>query len=678
MKENILINIENWQTPYQTIPFSKIKEECYADAFKFFIEKSNLEIEQIAENIEKPTFENTIEALAYSGRELERVASLFFNINSAETTENIQKIAQEVSPLLSEFSSKIFQNEKLFERIRIVKNEFSDSLLSKEQETLLEKTYTDFVRNGALLSEDKKKELEKINIEISLLNLQFGQNVLSATNQYVKHIESKEKLRGVPDRILEQYRQEALDRGLEGYVITLHYPNYIPAMTYISDRKLREELFVASGSRAFNDEFDNQEIIQKIIKLRFQKAQILGYKNYADYVLQERMVGSSSRVFGFLEELLEFSLPFALEEKKHLENLAKKDGIDQLQNYDHAYYAEKWRKEKLNLEEEELRPYFELSKVQGAVFDLAGRLFDLDFQPLDEVEKYHQEVQTYLVCDKKSGERKAILYVDYFPRKGKRAGAWMTSFSPQYQKNDKDFRPEISVVCNFSKPNQNTPSLLSFQEVTTLFHEFGHAIHGILASTKYPNLSGTSVKWDFVELPSQFLENYCYEPEFLNSFAKHYQTGEALSQEKIQKITELRTFMQGYQMLRQLGFGFLDMNYHIYQGGEVDLKAIEKSSLLKTSGVIYPLIDEVLQSCSFSHIFEGGYASGYYSYKWAEVLEADAFEYFKENGIFNQEIAQKYKILLSKGGAEDPRELYFQFRGSEPKVKNLLKRTFSV
>ena len=664
---------QKFNTKYETAPFQEIKEENYLPAFQELITQSEKEIDTIANNPAEATFENTIEALAYSGEQLDRVSSIFFNLNSAETNDEIQKIAQEVSPILTEFSSKISQNEKLFQRIKKVFDEKENLDLNEEQKTLLNETYKGFVRNGALLNEENKKKLEKIDVELSVKSLNFGQNVLAATNAYFKHITNKEDLAGIPEPILAQYAEEAKERGLEGYAITLQYPRYIPAMTYADNRNLRQELALANGKKAFDGgEFDNQNLIKEIINLRQQKAELLGYKNFAEYVLEERMAESPKKVFDFLNQLLTAATPYAEKEIAQLKELAKADGIDKMEAYDHAYYAEKLRKQKFDLNDEELKPFFPLEKVQDAVFDLAGKLFNLDFKEVTDIQKYHSEVRVYEVFENNS--LKAVLYVDYFPRKGKRAGAWMTSFKNQWKKDSTDSRPHISVVCNFSKPTADTPSLLTFQEVTTLFHEFGHALHGILADTQYPNLSGTSVKWDFVELPSQFLENYCYEPEFLKTFAKHYQTGEVLSDEKIKKINESKNFMEGYQTLRQLGFGLLDMAYHTQPETVQDIKTFETKQTEKCS--LYPVNAETAISPSFSHIFQGGYSAGYYSYKWAEVLDADAFQYFKENGIFNSEIARKYKTLLSLGGTQAPMELYKAFRGSEPKVESLLKRAF--
>lgn len=687
--------LEPFNTKYTSSPFSDIKEEHYLPAFQELVKISEKEIDEITNNSEEPTFENTIEAMAYSGEQLDRVSSIFFNLNSAETNDEIQKIAQEVSPLLTEFSSKISQNEKLFERIKNVYDQKDRLSLNEEQQTLLNETYKGFVRSGALLNKEDKKKLEKINMDLSIKSLQFGKNALASTNAYFKHITSKDELKGIPEAVLQQYEEDAKEKGLEGYVITLQYPSYLPAMTYAKNRELRKELALANGKKSFDGgEFDNQNLIKEIVKLRQEKAELLGYKNYADFVLEERMAQSPAKVFEFLNELLEKATPYAQKEIEELKTLAKADGIEDIQSYDHAFYAEKLRKQKFDLNDEELKPYFQLEKVQEAVFGLAGKLFGLEFKEIKDVQKYHQDVKTYEVLEVRSrksetfdelqssdfqhptSDYKALLYTDYHPRKGKRAGAWMTSYKNQYKQNRENSRPHISVVCNFTKPTKDKPSLLTFQEVTTLFHEFGHALHGILADTQYPNLSGTSVKWDFVELPSQFLENFCYEPEFLKTFAKHYQTGEILPDEKIEKLSQSKSFMEGYQTLRQVGLGLLDMAFHS-EAGALERLSVKEFELEKTSATsLYPSNPETATAPSFSHIFQGGYSAGYYSYKWAEVLDADAFQYFKENGIFNSEIASKYKILLSSGGTKDPMELYKNFRGSEPKVESLLKRAF--
>lgn len=672
---------EKFTTKYNSAPFNQIKNEDYLPAFKELIHSSEEEINAIVNNPNEPDFENTIEALAFSGEQLDRASSIFFNLNSAETSDELQQIAQEVSPVLTEYSSKISQNKALFQKIKKVYYQKDSYNLNEEQQMLLNETYKGFVRSGALLNEEDKEKLQKINMDLSLKSLQFGQNVLASTNNYFKHITNKADLAGIPEAILEQFGEEAKERNLDGWVITLQYPSYIPFMTYAENRELRKEIALANGKKSFqNDEFDNQKLIVDILKLKQEKAALLGFKNYADYVLEERMAKSPTKVLDFLNELLTKAKPFADKEIEELKSLAKNDGIEEMQSYDHAFYAEKLRKAKYDLNDEELKPYFPLDQVQEAVFGLSHKLFGLSFEEQKDIPKYHDDVKVYEVFEdeKNSGEKtfKALLYVDYFPRKGKRAGAWMTSYKNQYQKDGENSRPHISIVCNFSKPTKDTPSLLTFQEVTTLFHEFGHALHGMLANTQYPNLSGTSVKWDFVELPSQFLENFCYEPEFLKTFAKHYKTGEVLPDEKIEKISQSKNFMEGYQTLRQIGFGLLDMNYHT-KVEELENKTIKQFEDYYTKQTqLYPVNPETAMSPSFSHIFQGGYSAGYYSYKWAEVLDADAFGYFKETGIFNPETAAKFKVLLSSGGTKDPMDLYKNFRGSEPKVESLLKRAF--
>lgn len=668
---NILL--EKFNTPFHTPPFEQIKNENYLPAFRQLLLQNDKEIESISENPEIPNFHNTIEALAYSGERLDLVSSIFFNLNSAETSEEIQQIAQEVSPLLTEHASKIFQNQNLFNRIKSVYEKKDKLTLDEEQQMLLEETYKSFVRSGALLNEQEKNQLKSMNIELSIKSLKFGQNALAATNSYCKQITNKTDLAGIPETVMLQYANEAKERGLEGWVITLQYPSYIPLMTYAENRKLREELYLANGRKSFDgSDFDNQILIKEIVKLRQQIAQLLGYKNYAEYVLEERMAKTPERVLDFLNELLIKARPYAEKEFQELQSIGNTFGIDKIQAYDHAFLAEKLRKEKFDLNDEELKPYFPLEQVQGAVFGLAGKLFDLSFVERHDLQKYHPEVKTYEVME--NGIYKAVLYVDYFPRKGKRAGAWMTSYKNQYKKEGENSRPHISIVCNFNRPSQDTPSLLSFQEVTTLFHEFGHALHGILADTVYPGLSGTSVKWDFVELPSQFFENFCYEPEFLKTFAKHYKTGEVLSDEKMKKLERSKNFMEGYQTMRQLGFALLDMAYHTDTQPIKDVKTFEDTEFEKTK--LYPLHPKTAMSPTFSHIFQGGYAAGYYSYKWAEVLDADAFAYFKETTIFNPETAAKYKILLSSGGTVAPMKLFVNFRGREPKIDALLKRAF--
>ncbi|WP_339757498.1 M3 family metallopeptidase, partial [uncultured Winogradskyella sp.] len=664
-----------FETQYNTAPFSKIKTEDFLPAFKTAISKAKSEIDIIANNKELPTFENTIEALDYSGVELDRVSSIFFNLNSAETNDYLQKIAQKVSPLLSEFSNDITLNEDLFKRVKVVYDSKSNLNLTTEQETLLDKKYKGFSRNGANLAENKKEQLRVIDKDLSQLKLEFGEHILAETNKFEMFLTNASDLAGLPEGAKEAAKQLAESKGKEGWLITLDYPSYIPFMTYADNRALREQLSKAFGSKGFNnDELDNQEVVLKIAKRRFERAQLLGYKSHAHFVLEERMAETPKKVNTFLNELLEKAKPAAECEFKKLENFAKNlDNIDQLQKWDSSYYSEKLKQKLFSLDDEQLKPYFKLENVINGAFIVAEKLFDLQFEEIDTIDKYHEDVLTYKVNDNE-GNLVSIFYADFFPRAGKRNGAWMTSFKPQMIKLGVNERPHVSIVCNFTKPTKSKPSLLTFNEVTTLFHEFGHALHGMLANTNYPSLSGTSVYWDFVELPSQILENWCYEEETLKLFATHYETGDIIPMELIEKIKASSTFQEGMQTLRQLSFGLLDMSWHGVNPSKISsVKSYEIEAFGDTS--LYPDVSENCMSTSFAHIFQGGYSSGYYSYKWAEVLDADAFEYFKEKGVFNKVVADKFKTnVLSQGGTENPMTLYKKFRGQEPKPEALLKR----
>ena len=664
-----------FDTLYQTAPFSKIKNEDYLPAFLEAIKEAKAEIDAIATNPDAPTFENTIEALDFSGEQLDRISSIFFNLNSAETNDTIQKIAQEVSPLLSEFSNDITLNEGLFKRVKAVYENKDHLNLNTEQKTLLDKKYKGFSRNGANLPEDKKSRLREIDKKLSQLKLQFGENVLAETNAYELHITNEEDLSGLPEGAKEAAQQLAESKQKEGWLITLDYPSYIPFMTYADNRKLRKQLAIASGAKAFKgNEFDNQEHVLQIAKLRHERANLLGYKTHAHFVLEERMAKTPENVEQFLNELLKKAKPAAEKEFENLTAFAKDiDGIETLQKWDGSYYAEKLKQKLFSLDDEQLKPYFKLEHVIDGAFTIAERLYDLKFEEIDTIDKYHQDVLTYKVTDTK-GDLVSIFYADFFPRSGKRNGAWMTVYKPQYIKNGENSRPHISIVCNFTKPTKSKPSLLTFNEVTTLFHEFGHALHGMLANTTYPSLSGTSVFWDFVELPSQVLENWCYEKEALELFATHYETGEVIPMELIEKIKASATFHEGMQTLRQISFGLLDMSWHGQDPDSISsVKQHENKAFENTK--LYPDVAENCMSTSFSHIFQGGYSSGYYSYKWAEVLDADAFEYFLEQGVFNKDVAKKFKDnVLSQGGIEDPMTLYKRFRGKEPRPDALLKR----
>ncbi|TDE00172.1 M3 family metallopeptidase [Flavobacterium sandaracinum] len=664
-----------FNTKYNTAPFSKIKNEDFLPAFQKGIELAKAEIDAIIRNPIQPTFENTIEALDFSGAILDRISSIFFNLNSAETNDEIQKIAQEVSPLLSEFGNDIRLNPDLFARVKTVYDQREKLNLTAEQTTLLDKKYKGFSRNGANLPEDKKNQLREIDKELSKLSLQFGENVLAETQAYQLHITDASDLAGLPEGTIEAARSLAKSQEKEGWIFTLDYPSYVPFVTYADNRELRKKMVIAFGAKGFqNNEFDNQEIVLKIAKLRFDRAQVLGYASHAHFVLEERMSESPEKVKKFSNDLLEKAKPAALKEFAQLSAFAKElDGITLLEKWDGAYYSEKLKQQLFHLDDEILKPYFQLEKVLEGAFAVAQKLYGITFEETFEVDKYHEEVKTYIVKDEED-QLVAIFYADFFPRKGKRNGAWMTSFKSQYIKKEINERPHISIVCNFTKPTETKPSLLTFNEVTTLFHEFGHALHGMLANTTYSSLSGTSVYWDFVELPSQILENWCYEPEALALFAYHYETGEMIPMELVHKIKESASFQEGIATMRQLSFGLLDMGWHAQDPSEIkDIKAFENEQFAATQ--LYPDVKENAMSTSFSHIFQGGYSSGYYSYKWAEVLDADAFEYFQEKGIFDKEVATKFKEnVLSKGGTEHPMILYKRFRGQEPRPEALLKR----
>ncbi|ALJ04803.1 peptidase M3 [Pseudalgibacter alginicilyticus] len=674
MSQNILTS--PFDTNFNTAPFSKIANEDYLPAFKACIKQAKAEIDAIVNNPDAPNFENTIEALDFSGEQLDRISSIFFNLNSAETNDSIQKIAQEISPLLSEFSNDITLNEGLFKRVKAVYDSRNELNLSTEQTTLLDKKYKSFSRNGANLPEDKKQKLRDIDKKLSQLKLKFGENVLAETNKFEMLITDKNDLSGLPEGAIEAAKQLAESKDKNGWLFTLDYPSYIPFVTYADNRELRKKITLAAGKKGFNnDDLDNQNIVLDIVKLRHARAHLLGYKTHAHFVLEERMAKTPETVLNFSNELLEKAKPAAQAEFENLEKFAKAlDNIDRLEKWDGAYYSEKLKQKLFSLDDEKLKPYFKLENVINGAFTIAKKLFDLEFEEIDSIDKYHEDVLTYKVTNTK-GDFIAIFYADFFPRPGKRNGAWMTVYKPQFIKAGENSRPHISNVCNFTKPTKTKPSLLTFNEVTTLFHEFGHGLHGMLANTTYPSLSGTNVFWDFVELPSQVMENWCYEKEALKLFATHFETGELIPMDLIEKIKESATFHQGMQTLRQLSFGLLDMSWHANEKPETitNVKAYETKAFKNTT--LYPEVAENCMSTAFSHIFQGGYSSGYYSYKWAEVLDADAFEYFQEKGIFNKEVALKFKDhVLSQGGTENPMTLYKRFRGQEPQPEALLKR----
>jgi peptidyl-dipeptidase Dcp len=665
---------EKFNTPFTAAPFSQIQLEDYVPAFEQTIAQARAEVDAIVNNPEAPTFENTLEALEFSGQALDRLSSIFFNLNSAETNDTLQQIAQEVSPKLTAFGNDIALNETLFQRVKAVYDQRDSLSLSPEQLMLLEKKYKGFSRNGALLADDQKNRLREIDTDLAQLKLTFGENVLAETNSYFKHVTNSEDLAGLPEGAKEAAAALAQSKGLEGWVFTLDFPSYMPLITYADNRELRKEIAIAFGKKAFQDNsHNNTEILKKIVALRHERAQLLGYASHAHFVLEERMAQNPETVKTFLNDLLAKAKPAAQREFAQLSAFAKdKDGLDHLEKWDGAYYSEKLKQELFDLDDELLKPYFQLEKVLQGAFTVAEKLFGLTFHEIDTIDKYHPDVQTYEVRGE-ANELVALFYADFFPRAGKRPGAWMTSFKSQYIQNGVNDRPHVSIVCNFTPPTPSKPSLLTFNEVTTLFHEFGHALHGMLANTTYPSLSGTSVYWDFVELPSQVMENWCYEPEALALFAHHYETGEVIPQTYVDKIKESASFLEGMATVRQLSFGLLDIAYHAQIPVIDDVKAFEVEAMRETA--LYPDVLDNCMSPSFSHIFQGGYSSGYYSYKWAEVLDADAFAYFQEKGIFNKEVATQFKDnVLSKGGTALPMELYKKFRGQEPKPEALLKR----
>lgn len=667
--------LSNFTIPFDAAPFDKIKLEHYKPAFDESIAIARKEIEAIAENEEIPSFSNTIEALERSGKKLDRVSSIFFNLNHAHTSDEMQALAREFSPLLTEFSNDIIMNEKLFARIKIVFDQKKALNLTVEEEKLLSDRYKAFVRSGANLEKEKKDQIREISKELSKLTLQFGENVLAATNNFELHLMQIEDLAGIPEGIMEAAAAVAKEKGKEGWVFTLQYPSYVPFMQYAENRELREKMYNAYTSRCFKDSFDNQKILKRIVELRLTKVKLFGYETYADFVLEERMAKTSKQVEDFLNELLEASMPKAKEEFDELQNYAKNLGADfELQRWDWAYYAEKLKTEKFDINDEITRPYFELEKVKKGIFSLANKLYGIIFKLNSSIPKYHDEVDVYEVLDE-NGEFLSLLYTDFHPRSSKQGGAWMTSFVDQYKEKGKDHRPHISIVCNFTRPTETKPSLLTFNEVTTFLHEFGHALHGMLSKCNYSSLSGTNVYRDFVELPSQFMENFATQREWLDEVAEHYKTKERIPSELIQKIIDSENFLSGYSFVRQISFGLNDMAWHSVSEPILEsVESFEEKAMSSTE--LFPKNEGSCMSTSFSHIFAGGYAAGYYGYKWAEVLDADAFDAFKTNGIYNQEIAKSFKEnILEKGGSDHPMTLYLKFRGKEPSIDPLLIRS---
>ena len=663
-----------FNTPHGTIPFSKIKIEHFMPAFEKAIAEHRVEIDAIGNNSTAPTYENTIVALERSGKMLSRVSQTFFNLLHAETNDELQELAQQISPILTEHSNSISLNEKLFERIKTVYRQKSELDLTPEQRTLLKKNYDDFARRGANLSDTDKEVYRELSRDLGLLSLQYSQNTLRATNAFSKHITDKKLLAGLPDFVLEMLAEEAKKAGKDdGYLISLRATSYVPVMRYADNRELRRELFMAQNTRCLSGEFDNRQIVKNIVNKRLQMANLLGYNTFSDFALENRMAENMQNVYNLLDQLLEAFRPVAMRELTDLQNYADRNGANfQLQLWDWTYYSERLKAEKFNLNDEMLKPYFELEKSKQAVFDLTTRLFGITYKRNDKIQVYHHEVDAYEVFDE-NGIFLAVLYTDFHPRENKQSGAWMSSFKEQWRdENGKNSRPHITIVMNFTRPTATIPALLTFDEFVTFLHEFGHAVHGILADGNYASLTGTNVFRDFVELPSHLLERWSREKEFLDGFAAHYETDEKMSPELMQKIRDAQNFNIGYLTLRQLGFSYLDMAWHTLQQ-PFDGNVVEFEQTTMKNALVLPVVPETAMSPTFSHIFDGGYAAGYYSYKWAEVLVADAFSEFQKNGIFDQKTAHSFKEnILMRGGSEHPMTLYKRFRGQEPTIDALL------
>ena len=667
--------LTDYPTLHGTVPFHLIKTEHFEPALRQGMEKHNEEIAAIVNQPAAPDFANTIVALEKSGGLLNRVSTVFGNLLSAETSDEMQAIAEKMMPLLSEHSNNITLNEKLFARIKTVYETTDKEALSQEDRMLLQTTYDGFIRSGANLTPEQKERFRQISSEMSVLTLRFSQNNLKETNAYELPL-AADQLDGLPESALNAYAQTAREKGKEGHIVTLQAPSFVPFMKYSRHRELRRQLYMAYNTQCTHDnEYNNQEIVQKLVNLRLERAQLLGFQTVADYVLTQRMAENSENVYRLLNQLLDAYAPTAHQEVQEVQALAKElEGEDfELLPWDWAFYSEKLKEKKFNLNEESLRPYFELNRVIEGVFGLATRLYGITFQANPDIPVYHPEVTAYEVFDK-DGSFLAVLYADFHPRASKRSGAWMTSYKEQWKDENGNSRPHVSVTMNFTKPSADQPALLTFGEVNTFLHEFGHALHGMFADTTYQSLSGTNVYWDFVELPSQFMENFAIEKDFLNTFAQHYETGENIPEELIQRIVDASNFNVAYACLRQLSFGLLDMAWYTRtKPFDGDIQAYEKQAWKKAQ--ILPTVEGTCMTVQFSHIMAGGYAAGYYSYKWAEVLDADAFSLFKEKGIFHPDIANSFREnVLSKGGTEHPMTLYKRFRGQEPGIDALLKR----
>ena len=662
------------QTPFGSLAFDAIEPAHFMPAAEHWMDVARERISAITENTDTPSFGNTLVPLEFASKELGVVSSCFFNLNSAETNEDIQTIARELSPKLTLFNNETLLNEALFVRIKAVWENREQEQLDAESARLLKETYEGFVRNGALLEGEKRESLKSISEKLSKLSLSFGENVLKETQAFELHVADAEELAGLPEATIASAASLAEEKGKQGYVFGLDMPTYISIMKYADNVALREKMYRAYGTRAAKDnEYNNEENIQELVNTRLAKAQLLGFDSHAALTLSKRMAKTPQTVLSFLDDLKALAKPAAEKDLKAVQEFASAAGHQgEVKPWDFSYWSEKLKKATLNLDDNLLKPYFKIENVLAGVFEISAKLYGLSFKKNPDIATYHEDVDAYEVYDK-DGEFLSLLYTDFFPRAGKRAGAWMTSYRSMYTLEGEVVRPHISIVCNFTKPTADKPSLLTFNEVTTLFHEFGHALHGMMARGTYPSLTGTSVYWDFVELPSQILENWCYEPEALALFAKHYETGELLPKEYVDRIVESQQFMEGYATLRQLNFGYLDMTYHgRMEPMEGSVADFERSATADTQ--LFSPVEGTLSSTAFSHIFQGGYSAGYYSYKWAEVLDADAFERFKQEGIFSAAAADGFAEILSSGGTVAPDELFKKFRGRDPKVDALLKR----
>ena len=660
--------------PHGAPQFTQITNEHYKPAFEQAVREARADIAAIVGNAQAPTFANTIEALEFSGRRLDRISNIFFNLNEAHTNDTMQALALELSPMLTEFSNDVSLDPKLFARVKAVYDRRESLGLNTEQRRLLEKTYKGFARSGAALSDGDKKIYRELTARLSELSLQFNQNSLAATNAFTLHVTDPAVVGELPDFVREGMAAEAKERGLDGWVVTLQIPSMVPFMTYSSNRALKEKLWRAYNTRCVGGEFDNSAIVEEIADKRLQLAGLLGYETYADYVLEERMAESSPTVNAFLAELLDRAVEAARRDVETVAGYARAQGFDaELMPWDFGYYSEKLKHERFELSEELTKPYFQLENVRRGMFELANRLYGITLRENPEIPVYHPDVKAYEVFDA-DGSFLAVLYMDFFPRASKRGGAWMTEFRQQGVENGVETRPLISVVYNFTKPTDSLPSLLTFDEVTTMLHEFGHALHGIFAAGTYPSLTGTAVYRDFVELPSQIMENWAYEKEFLDLFAVDYRTGEKMPAELIRRILDAKNYLAAYSHIRQVAYGLCDMAWHsISEPVKMPVVDFEKKAIARAQ--VLPYVDGQCTSTSFGHIFSGGYAAGYYSYKWAEVLEADAFSLFKEKGIFDRETAASFREnILSKGGSEHPMKLYVRFRGHKPDTQALFDK----